>query len=261
MASGLIHQIQRSPPEAKTYGFQSLPPKKVDAISRRLYMTHTLVSSPLQKTQMSNSRGSRSRPNTASAFDPVTAIAGAQNKFTTQKDLEEIVHRLQRATSSSEKFAKNRNSSRTNKKKPLLSAVDTLTRDVQVLHKKIVRLSRPTTASSLKRLGFCSYCMDKDIDKEKFESQLEDELSKDLIFNAKKYSGAVTRSTTPIHASANDKHSCRKCRLKQETKIRWDKLPLLSGLSRSQTVEEITSRLYYPKHRCLQETPYSTYVP
>lgn len=249
MASGLIQQVKYILPDPKTYGFQSLPSHQVQAITNRLYSTHTKVSKPRRFQNGRNSAPPRRR---VSDYDVVTAIASIQNKIESERQMKKLVRRLQRSTTSSETRDMDKSSEQaTTPSIPLTGEA------LATHHKRLQRLSRPTTASSLKRLGACGYCDDKEIDCEKFDAQLESERETEPRYTPEEYSRAVKRSQTPTHASLNGRYSCSKYPFEAtESKLRQEELPLISGLARSQNVEEITSRLYRMRGARTYETEY-----
>lgn len=256
----MIQQVKYSPPDPKTYGFQSLSQSRIFEISNRLYSTHTKVSGPFQKLQCPR-YVTLFRPNTPMETNSLALIAAVQNKNgnASKKELVKIVQRLQRSTTSHEMVAKTR--SQQDKYVPAYFPSPSLSADALLNHqKKLQRLSRPTTSSSLKRLGACVYCDDKDIDTDKFDAILSLELAKERKFTSEEYDKAMKRSRTPTHSSLNGSYLCAKYPADTATaKSRSENLPLLSGLSRSHNVDEITVRLHHTKGARTNETLYAKF--
>lgn len=263
MASGLVSMVGKSRPDAKTYGFQYLPQRRVYLISNRLFSAHTRTSEValiergnflfkrnLKAVNSPNPPFSSCPRSGVARYDLLSEIASAQTNTTTNKNLQKIIQRLQRPTTSSNMVKRSKltnDVSETVVEKPLLDVSPS---------KSFRKHTRPTTSSSLKRLGVCGYCDDVEIDCERFESKIEPDRIRELRLSGAEYKEAVERVRSPTHASMSGQSVCAKMPLVFRTStVEKDELPLLCGLARSQTVEEITNRLYYVKRTKTQQTP------
>lgn len=270
MTSGTVYRVKYAPPDPKTYGFQYLPQREVHAISRRLYSTHTRTteSNEVERRLFAANPESirRTRPHSCcprsavTEFDPLAAIAFAQAKSLTNEDLQKIIRRLQRPTTSFEMTAKATNHKEEEPEAP--AAPVQMSEEAQHnVRKKIERLRRPTTSTLLKKLGACGYCDDKNIDTEKFNAKVESEKTKEQRFTAAEYQIAITRSRVPTQASLHGKNWCAKYLSETKNDLIFDRqsLPLLSGLRRSPNSKAITSRLHYSKSTNTNETPFTIF--
>ena len=267
MASGTVYRKQLKIPETKTYGFQLLPPRKVRSVSERLHSTpirqtrsahaklaaaaiqfqkvielpERFVSSAISLPQADVSFQSDDQA-THDTEDPVSAIALAQKPATKQdreRELQRIVRRLQRPTTSYEgQVGKHRSCRETGE-----FSLGKMQESVASQKKWLNRLARPTTASALKRLKACVYCDDANPDIVKFEQKLQQILPSDPALNETDCDEIINRLRTPTHATLHGQYECIRYPPEMREKRLPRDLPLISGLKRSDNYMEITNRL------------------
>ena len=131
--------------------------------------------------------------------------------------------------------------------------------DPHTAAKSMAKLRRPTTATLAKTLNTCHLCYDHDNKKNKEEIDAFDYIYGDQkAVPSEEVDFIVGRVAAPTLASYGGHIFCKKLpEYVDEVKIRAD-LPLLSGLSRSRNVQEITNRLHR-RHQSTQATPITIY--
>ena len=129
-----------------------------------------------------------------------------------------------------------------------------------VIRAKVAKLRRPTTATLAKTLDTCHLCYEHENKKNPEERDAFDyDYCNTKVVPAEEVHFLVERINTPTVASVRGKWKCTKNpEYVDEVKIR-ENLPLLSGLSRSRTVKEITQRLYPKRHIVPQATAITIY--
>lgn len=263
MASGTVYRRPKLTLRSKTYGYQLVTPERVRSISQRLYSTPTRQKrqpSPsvsvdegvlfVKSVDLSQAISIPDSNNEQTDEETLTAIASAQPVTNTQsvaqakwiekeREFQRMVRRLQRPTTSYELYTGKHRSCR---EKPPFS-LGTMPESVASQKKWLRKMSRPTTASSLKRLNACGYCDDPDIDPVKFDAKLSSEIPQDQVLSQSECSEIVDRLRTPTHAALHGEIECAKYPNEMKIKPRPRDMPLISGLKRSSNYMEITSRL------------------
>jgi len=129
--------------------------------------------------------------------------------------------------------------------------------------KSLIKLRRPTTATLAKTVNTCHLCYDhENKDKPEEPDAFDYDYSDGKVVPEEEMNYIVARISAPTRSSKRGEHCQRLPMYIDEVKIRQN-LPLLSGLSRSKNVQEITERLFMgPRARHgygLEATPITTY--
>lgn len=245
-----------------SYGFKQVTAKELTEILNRV--TRSTYSAKIhteEQRQVNNydrvleESGRRSVLSVCSR-DSLSRVSSANssnhnNKRLTEREMSRLIRRLQRPTTATaaQRFP---NEEMDNLKQGKI--VRARSADVHTTNKLLAKLRRPTTATLAKTLNTCHLCYDHENKKNKAKPQELDVFDYDYgekkVVPAEEVDFIVGRVSQPTSASHKGRHSCRRLpEYIDEVKIRED-LPLLSGLSRSKTVDEITNRLYpaRPKH-------------
>lgn len=261
MASGLVYKVAYNIPDSKTYGFQLLSKQEVDAISNRLYRTHTRSSAVTESdrknfvSQSSILKQSLLSSDLCPKFnlykvDVVAVIASAQKKPSSSRQLQQLSSRL----ASPRIKELNKTLSHVPSKLEMIENMSPASITTLSEKKRVQRLTRPTTASSLKRLGACGYCDSTEFDYKLFDKQLESERIPEPQLTQEQYEMVLRRARTPTNASLCGEPKCSKFPSDMEIRPKSKDLPLMCGLPKSPNFHDITSRLHYTKKTHMKET-------
>lgn len=250
--SCMYYRVVTTPAPAEVYGFKKVSAKQLDEITERVTKpTYNRTLATGEQTRVYNymHSGKSSQRKRAVNFRCSKSAPSSDDKCNTRsrkytdKEIHRLIRRLRRPTFSFEaqKVNKNNDSNEETEKQKLVSKQEATEKE----KRRFLRLQRPTTASLAKTLDVCHLCYDherkrKSDPPDAFDYSYDDE----KVVPVEEVDFIIERLRTPTLASKKGSAKCRKTPpMIDEVKIRED-LPLLSGLSRSKSVHEITSRLH-----------------
>lgn len=253
MSSSSYSRVLPRAPTLKMYGFQKVSDGEVRAIVGRLQRktyNSTLqhdYSHPkgLSPVRASSAPCRRNTPDLASAGTP------AKHERKSSKEIERIFRRM-RTPTLSYRAARGEITPlhELDDKRP----EDQSPRSADEVKKSLRRITRPTT--STKTRTFCTYCKDPDL-----EEWHDIDFSDDKIVSQDQLDDIIKRVATPTVASEGGKTGrCRRRKDSVATEMSKRRgLPLVSGMPRSQNIQEVTDRVYYqPFERQRRRTPQAT---
>ncbi|XP_064621043.1 uncharacterized protein LOC135483908 [Lineus longissimus] len=272
--SGSYYALRRKMPAFKTYGFRKANQSEIDEINRRM-MKPTASSQVSQLNLYNDGKDYQKRPRSACLATPCCAKHQFENQRTrvpkrvNERHINRIVRRLQTPTFS---FEAHMADDRLDNLDFVLSKLPPRPRTASSRASStgdesltVQRLQRPTTATCLKRIGFCFYC-DGEEEMKKYKRRqvqplvgpkikeeekviIPDDFNNEKTLTSTELEEVTKRVRTPTHASNGGTPVCK--RLPEATTVTvYDSrsLPLASGLQRTNRIDDIVNRLYRPTY-------------
>lgn len=260
--SGTYYKKVKTPPPPNSYGFKQVNKKELQEILKRVtrstYSAKLYTEEPRQLNNYEHLLNESGRRSVASACGRHTQTRmssattdsinndGKQPRRLTEREMSRLIRRLQRPTTatSAQKYP-NEEAENLKQGKIIRAKSADVTAETNSAFKSFAKLRRPTTATLAKTLNTCHLCYDHENKKKPEELDAFDyDYSDNKVVPAEEVDFIIGRVSAPTLASLGGRSLCHKLpEYIDEVKIR-ENLPLLSGLSRSKTVKEITERLY-----------------